>query len=148
MSKITMRWPDLDLEVACESIEENKTAFELFAANLPVKAVQGHEMVGGWLLRSRSVRLLKKPFDIVGSELKKEKMNIAPVGRISLLFPQGSSTEVMVKYAECVDDREYVPIAQVAKEDVEKLVKAGKAQWKSASRTKEVIIVEFSGEGK
>jgi hypothetical protein len=65
------------------------------------------------------------------------------------LFPQGSNTELLVKYGECVDDREYVPIAKVAEKDLQKLEKAGKAQWKSATRTKETIIVEFTcGEGK
>lgn len=143
MSNFIMRWPSLDLEVRCENIEVNKNAFDIFAENLPIKAIQGHEMVGGWLLRNRSVHLNKKPFDICSCELKAEKMNKAPVGRVSLLFPQGSNTELLVKYDDCVDDREYIPFAQVAADDLPKLLKAGKEQWKSATRSKDIIIVEF-----
>ena len=144
MCTFTMKWSSLNFEVTCECITENKEAFDLFMENLPVKALQGHEMVGGWILRDRAVLLGKKPFDLPKEKLITEKMNKAPVGRISLLFPQGKSTELLVKYDECVDNREYVPIAQVASADITKLQKAGKAQWKSATRTKEVIIVEFA----
>ena len=143
MSSFKMIWPGLGLEVVCESISENKEAFDLFAVNMPIKALQGHEMVGGWMLRDRAVLLEKKPFDISKEKLSIEKMNKAPVGRISFLFPQGKSTEILVKYDDCVDDRDYIPFAKVAAADIEKLQKAGKAQWKSATRTKEIIIVEF-----
>ena len=144
MSQFKMRWPDLGLEVTCESIAQNQEAFDLFIANLPVKAVQGHEMVGGWMLRDHSVLLKKKPFGLDDRTLPKEAMNAAPKGRVSLFSPEGSCTEVLVKYDECVDDREYVPIAKVVDADLETLKKVGKAQWKSASRTKEVIVVEFA----
>ena len=143
MSTFKMRWPDLGLEVRCEGLDVNKDALDILVANMPVKAVQGHEMVGGWILHDRSVMLNKKAFNLCPSTLTYEKMNKAPVGRISLLGPLGCNTEVMVKYDDCVDDRDYVPVAQVVAEDLEILKKAGKAQWKSATRTKEIIIVEF-----
>lgn len=70
-------------------------------------------------------------------------MQDAPIGRVSLLFPQGGSTEVLVKYGECVDTRPYIPIANVREEDIDTLKKVGKLQWKSATRTKEAYVVEF-----
>ena len=149
MSKFVMRWPELGLEVKCESIGVNEAACEVLVANLPIKAVQGHEMVGGWCLHDRSVIFGKKAFGLRASELVQETMDEAPEGRISLLFPQTSGSELLVKYGETVDNRKYVPVAQVVEEDLEVLKKAGRAQWKSATRTKEVITVEFvAGEEK
>lgn len=143
MGSFTMKWDSLNLEVECESISENKKAFDIFLENLPVKALQGHEMVGGWMLRDRAILLDKRSFDIKRTDLVTEKMIDAPIGRISFLFPQGRSAEILVKYDDCVDDRDYVPFARVKDADIEKLKQVGKAQWKSATRTKEVILVEF-----
>ena len=138
MSKFVMRWPELGLEVKCESIGVNEAACEVLVANLPIKAVQGHEMVGGWCLHDRSVIFGKKAFGLRASELVQETMDEAPSG-----------SELLVKYGETVDNRKYVPVAQVVEEDLEVLKKAGRAQWKSATRTKEVITVEFvAGEEK
>ena len=69
-----------------------------------------------------------------------------PVGRISLLQPQLRGAELLVKYDESVENREYVPIAQVEEADLEILKKAGKEQWKATSRTREIIFVEFEKE--
>ena len=146
MATFIMRWPALDLSVHCESLDKNPQAFAQFQANLPIKAVQGHEMVGGWILRSHAIRFAKQPFARI--EMEQETMQNAPEGRVSLLFPQGGSAELLVKYGESVDDRLYVPIAQVVAEDLPKLKQAGKAQWKSTTRTKEIIVVEFAEEGK
>ncbi|NCB30096.1 MAG: hypothetical protein EOM66_01650 [Clostridia bacterium] len=143
MKKFKMRWPELGLEVTCNGIAANGAALDTLLANLPIKTIQGHEMVGGWMLRDRSVHLKKQPFAIAPSDLSEEAMQDAPVGRISLLFPQGSNTEVLAKYDACVDTRTYVPIAQVQDSDLDVLKKVGKLQWKSATRTKEVYVVEF-----
>ncbi len=143
MASFTMKWPELGIEILCESIDKNQDVFETFAANLPTKALQGHEMLGGWILRDRSVIFSKKKFAFKREELSYEQMKDAPVGRVSLLNPLGKSAELLVKYGDCVDDRNYVPFAQVAAADIEKLQKAAKDIWKSAVRTKEVIIVEF-----
>ena len=98
------------------------------------------------MLRDHSVLMNKRVFDIPASGLKQETMKDAPVGRISLLFPQGIMTEVLVKYDECKDFREYVPVAKVVDDDLEILKKVGKLQWKSATRTKEIYTVEFVAE--
>lgn len=143
MSRFIMRWPSLGLQVRCESLDVNREAFDLLEANLPIRAVQGHEMVGGWLLRDRALLLRRQPFSIPAPALITEAMGKAPVGRVSLLFPQGSTTELLVKYDQSVDDRSYVPVAVVLPEDLPLLEQAGKAQWRSATRTKEVIPVEF-----
>jgi hypothetical protein len=143
MKNFKMCWPELGLEVICNGIRENGAALDAFVANMPVKALQGHEMVGGWLLRDRSVHLRKQPFSLALDSLHQEIMKDAPIGRIALLFPQGGSTEVLIKYDECSDTRPYVPIAKVRDEDLETLKKVGKLQWKSATRTKEAYIVEF-----
>ena len=73
-------------------------------------------------------------------------MDAAPVGRISLLQPQLRGAELLVKYDKSVENREYVPIAQVEEADLEILKKAGKEQWKATSRTREIIFVEFEKE--
>lgn len=146
MSCFIMSWPSLNLQVRCESLDVNQEAFDLFVENLPIKSLQGHEMVGGWLLRDRSVLFNKKLFTIPANALVKEKMDAAPVGRISLLQPQGRGAELLVKYDESVENREYVPIAQVVEEDLEILKKAGKEQWKATSRTRDIIFVEFTKE--
>ena len=143
MKKFKMRWPALKLEVVCEEIQVNQNAWDVFAGNMPMKAIQGHEMVGGWMLRSRAVHMKRIPFQIPGADLIYEKMQDAPIGRISLLFPQGSSTEVLVKYDQCVDDRDYVPVAQVEEQYLDVLKKVGKLQWQSSTRTKEIYRVEF-----
>lgn len=143
MPRFIMRWPDLNLEVRCESLQTNQEAFDLFVENMPLKVLQGHEMVGGWLLRDHSILFHKKKFDIPAKRLFTEKMDKAPVGRISFLQPQGLGAELLVKYDESVDNREYVPIAQVIPEDIAILKQVGKEQWKATTRTREIIFVEF-----
>lgn len=144
MKKFKMRWPALELEVICQEIPANADALAALVSNMPMKAIQGHEMVGGWMLRSRAVRMEKHPFTIPSEQLERERMKDAPVGRVSLLFPQGGSTEVVVKYDDCADDREYIPVAWVSEEWLDVLKKVGKLQWQSATRTKEICHVEFT----
>lgn len=146
MQRFIMRWPELGLSVRCEGLDINRDALDTFVENMPVKALQGHEMVGGWLLRDHSILFNKKPFDIPSVKLFSERMDQAPVGRISFLRPQGRGAELLVKYDESVDTREYIPVAQVVPEDLETLKKAGKEQWKATTRTREIIFVEFSKE--
>jgi len=145
MKSFTMSWESLGLKVTCDAIAENRAAFDIFCANLPIEALQGHEVTGGWMLRDRSVHFRKKPFDIPASQLKSIPMDKAPEGCVCLLFAQGGSAELVTKYDECVDQREYIPIAQVRAGDMEALKEAGKAAWKSASRTKEIIVSKMEG---
>lgn len=146
MLHFTMRWPALNLSVDCESCGENEAALRILMENMPIKTVQGHEMVGGWILRNRSVVMNKRFFDIPAAKLTQETMKDAPVGRISLLFPQGNMTEMLVKYDDCDDFRNYVPVAKVVDQDLEVLKKVGKLQWQSTTHSKQVIVVEFIAE--
>lgn len=143
MKSFTISWPSLGLKVSCNPIQENKDVFDLFCANLPIKALQGHEVVGGYMLRNRTIRFTKKPYDIENAS--EMVMNAAPEGTVFLFSAQAGSGELVIKYDECVDDRGYIPFAQVAAEDMVALKKAGKAAWKSASRTKDVIISVIEG---
>ena len=143
MKSFTISWPSLGLKVSCAPIAENQQVFDLFCANLPVKVLQGHEVVGGYMLRDRVVHLTKKPYDV--TDAVEVPMNQAKEGTVFLFSPQGSSGELVIKYDECVDDRGYIPFAQVAEADMAALKKAGKAAWKSASRTKDVIISVIEG---
>lgn len=144
MRKFKMRWPGLNYEVMCEGIEVNEAALDILVNNMPIKTLQGHEMVGGRILRDRAVRLKKQPFDLDPESLETEKLKDAPVGRISLLSPLGSGTELLVKYDDCVDDRDYIPVAKVRDEDLEILKKAAKLEWQSATREQKTIIVQFA----
>ena len=144
MKKFKMRWPSLELEVICTEIEQNGAALDTLVANMPVKALQGHEMVGGKILRDRAVHMSKKPFDVSPAEWKTERLKDAPIGRVVLLSPYGRGTELLVKYDECVDDRDYIPVAQVRECDLPVLEKAGKAAWRSATREQQTIIVELT----
>ena len=143
MGCFVMRWPSLGLQVRCKSLDVNADAFDLLVENMPIKSLQGHEMVGGWLLRDRSVLFNKTLFTIPSCKLHKETMDTAPVGRVSLLQPQGRGAELLVKYDESVENREYVPVAQVVETDLETLKKVGKEQWKATSRTRDIIFVEL-----
>lgn len=143
MKTFTISWPSLGLKVSCGPIKENQEVFDLFCANLPVQALQGHEVVGGYMLRDRMVRFAKKPYDIQGAA--EIPMNTAAEGTVFLFSPQGQSGELVIKYDECVDDRGYIPFAQVAAQDMAELKKAGRAAWKSASRTKDIIISVIEG---
>lgn len=143
MRSFIMRWPELGLGVRCKGLDINQAAFDIFVENMPTKALQGHEMIGGWLLRDHSILFNRKPFDIPKVELSTENMDQAPVGRISFLRPQGRGAELLAKYDESVDTREYIPVAQVVPEDLEILKKAGREQWKATTRTREIIFVEF-----
>jgi hypothetical protein len=144
MPSFKMSWPDLGLGVTCDEVSENRAAFGLFVANLPIKAVQGHEMTGGWILRDHSIIFRKKPFGLDEKTLSKQTMDKIPVGGLCFLFPEMSCAELLVKYDESVDDREYIPFARVREGDLGALKEAGKLQWKSATRTKEIIVVEFA----
>lgn len=144
MRSLKMRWPGLNCEVLCDGIEENQAVLSALMENMPVKALQGHEMIGGWILRCRAVQLKKTPFDFKEEELKMESLQQAPVGRISLLGSLGSTTELLVKYDDCVDDRKYIPIAQVRAECIPYLRKVAKLQWRSATREQKTIVTEFT----
>lgn len=143
MNTFTISWPSLGLKVVCSPVQANRDVFDLFCENLPIKALQGHEVVGGFMLRNRIVRFTKKPYDIKNAS--EEAMNAAAEGTVFLTAAQAGSGELVIKYDECVDDRKYIPFAQVAEEDMAALKKAGKAAWKSASRTKDVIISVIEG---
>ena len=143
MKSFVISWPSLGLKVNCEPISENKNVYDLFCENLPMKVLQGHEVVGGYMLRDRTVRFDKKPYDI--KDAKEIAMNTAEEGTVFLTAAQCGSGELVVKYGECVDNRGYIPFAKVSAEDMAALKKAGKAAWKSASRTKDIIISEIKG---
>ena len=144
MKSLKMRWPGLNCEVLCDGIAENQAILDVLMENLPVKALQGHEMIGGRILRCRAVQLKKVPFDFEEGDLKMESLQQAPVGRISLLGSLGSTTELLVKYDDCVDDRDYIPIAQVRAECIPQLRKAAKLQWQSATREQKTIVTELT----
>lgn len=72
-----------------------------------------------------------------------ESLEQAPVGRVSLLGSLGSAVELLVKYDDCVDDRDYIPVAQVRPECLSELRKAAKLQWRSATREQKTIVAEF-----
>ena len=146
MLRFKMQWPQLGLAVNCEACGKNEDALKVLMDNMPIKTVQGHEMVGGWMLRDRCVYMGKHFFDIPAEDLETECMKDAPIGRISLQFPQGNCAEMLVKYDQCEDFRSYVPVANVVAEDLEILKKVGKLQWKSATRTKEILLVELIAE--
>lgn len=143
MKTFTISWPSLGLKVACGPVQVNRDVFDLFCENLPIKVLQGHEVVGGFMLRDRMVPFGKKPYDIQNAA--EEAMNTAAEGTVFLTAAQAGSGELVIKYDACVDDRTYIPFAQVAGEDMAALKKAGKAAWKSASRTKDVIISVIEG---
>ena len=146
MLRFKMVWPQLNLSVRCQSCGKNENALKILMENMPIQTIQGHEMVGGWMLRNRALYMVKRFFDSPAQELESESMKDAPVGRISLLFPQGNSTEMLVKYDVCEDFRSYTPVADVVEEDLEILKQVGQLQWKSATRTKEILAVEFVAE--
>lgn len=143
MKKFTISWPSLGLQVSCNQIAENQDVFDLVCENLPITSLQGHEVVGGFMLRNRTIRFSKKLYEIEQAETR--VMKDAPEGMLFLESPQGSSGELIIKYDVCVDDRKYIPFAQVTEDDLPALKKAGKAAWKSASRTKDVIISVMEG---
>lgn len=144
MRSFKMRWPKLNYEVVCDSISENQDVLDALIENMPIKALQGHEMVGGRILRCRAVQLKKCSFDFEPENLKLETLQQAPIGRISLLGSLGSATELLVKYDDCVDDREYIPVAQVRAEYLSELRKAAKLQWQSATREQKTIVAELT----
>lgn len=144
MKSFKMRWPVLNCEVLCDSIPENQAVLDVLLENMPVKALQGHELVGGRILRCRAVQLKKRPLDFGDRELTLESLEQAPVGRISLLGSLGSTTELLVKYDDCVDTRDYIPVAQVRPECLPDLHKAARLQWQSATREQKTIIAEFT----
>ncbi len=143
MKSFKMRWPVLNCEVLCDSIPENQAVLDALLENMPGKALQGHEMVGGRILRCRALQLKKRPLDFEDGELTMESLEQAPVGRVSLLGSLGSAVELLVKYDDCVDDRDYIPVAQVRPECLSELRKAAKLQWRSATREQKTIVAEF-----
>ena len=128
MKSFKLRWPVLNCEVLCDGIPENQAVLDVLLENMPAKALQGHEMVGGRILRCRAL----------------QRLNKAPAGRISLLGSLGSATELLVKYDDCVDDRDYIPVAQVRPECLPALRRAAKLQWQSATREQRIIVAEFT----
>ena len=144
MKKFFVTWPSLNIKVACEPIDINENVFDLFVSNLPIKAIQGHDVIGGFALRDRNVRFTKNPYDLSGEKLC--KMCEADEGTVFLASPQGTSGEMLIKYGECVDDSLYIPFAKVSADDLAALKKAGKAAWVSAARTKDIIVTEIVGE--
>ena len=146
MGNFILSWPDAGRRVRCIPLEENAAAAACFAANLPVRVLQGHEMTGGWMLHDRCIPLRQQAFRLAPETLAEERMCDAPVGRVALLSPRGGMTELVVKYDECADTRAYIPIAQVAEEDIPALRAAGQAQWAASTRSKAVIFAEFTPE--
>lgn len=143
MKSFIIKWPALGLQVSCEPAGVNTEVFELFCENLPQTVLQGHEVVGGWMLRDRAVRFCSKPYAV--EQAAAVPLCGEPDGTLFLVSPQGTSGELVIKYGDCADNRPYIPFAKVAEADMAALRKAGRAAWKSAARTKDVIVSVIEG---
>lgn len=142
MRSFKITWPEQNLSITCHELKINGEVFDKFYSNLPTRSLQGHEVTGGWVLRNRSMHFHKVPF-LLEDAYETITLKSAPVGTVCLTFPQGSSGELVIRYDDCVDTRQYIPIAEVLDEDLEILKKIGKEAWTSVIRTKKVMFAEF-----
>ncbi len=54
-----MRWPELGKQVRVRAIDQNKDVFKWFVENLPITALQGHNVVAGYALSAQDVGFKK-----------------------------------------------------------------------------------------
>jgi hypothetical protein len=137
-----IEWPSLGVKVVADGLDHNKDMREWFIDCLPVEAVQGHAMVSGELLYVMNLAMKMDPPRRY-HDLVTELFTTQPVGRVNLFATAGRIGSIMVKYGLITEPMRYPTIAQVRKQDIPELVKAGRAEWNSIYNTKEVIKVVF-----
>jgi hypothetical protein len=139
---LEMEWPEAGVKVESEPLSFNQDFYEYFLDNCPLKGIQSHAVVSGKLLYIMNLKLSKFPSRRY-MELKMEDLSEAPLGRIFIFITAGKVGSVMVKYGDITEPMSYPTIAQVKKEDLEKIKQAGRAEWNSIYRNKEIISVYY-----
>jgi len=139
---LEMEWPELGIKVEAEPLSFNQDFYEYFLDNCPLKGIQSHAVVSGKLLYIMNLKLSKFPAQRY-MELEMEDLAEEAVGRVSVFVTFGKVGSLMVKYGEISEPMKYPTIAQVKEADIEKLIEAGKAEWESIYRTKQIISVIY-----
>jgi hypothetical protein len=139
---LEMEWPEVGIKVESEPLSFNQDFYEYFLDNCPLKGIQSHAVVSGKLLYIMNLKLSKFPSRRY-MELKMEDLSQAPLGRVFIFITSGKVGSVMVKYGDITEPMNYPTIAQVRKADLEKLKTAGRAEWESIYRNKEIISVLY-----
>ena len=140
---LEMEWPEIGVKVESEPLSFNQDFYEYFLDNCPLKGVQSHAVVSGKLLYIMNLKLSKFSSQRY-MELKMEDLAEAPLGRVFIFITSGKVGSVMVKYGDISEPMSYPTIAQVREADIEKLKIAGRAEWESIYRNKEIISVLYT----
>ena len=139
---LEMEWPELGIKVEAGPLPFNRVFYEYFLDNCPLKGIQSHAVVSGKILYIMNLRLSKfAPQRYL--ELKMEDLSEEPVGRVSIFVTAGKVGSLMVKYGPISEPMSYPTIAQVKASHMKKLVEAGRAEWESIYRNKNIISVIY-----
>jgi hypothetical protein len=139
---LEMEWPEIGIKVEAEPLAFNQDYYEYFLDNCPLKGIQSHAVVSGKLLYIMNLKLSRFSRERY-MDLKMEDLSEEPVGRISIFLTFGKVGSIMVKYDEITEPMSYPTIAQVKEADIEKLKEAGKAEWESIYRNKQILSVIY-----
>ena len=139
---LEMEWPEVGIKVEAEPLSFNQEFYEYFLDNCPLKGIQSHAVVSGQLLYIMNLRFAKYPTRRY-MDLQMEDLSEEPIGRVSIFLTAGKTGSVMAKYGYVNEPMSYPSIAQVKEPDLDKLVQAGKAEWDSIYRNKEIITVIY-----
>lgn len=140
---LEMEWPELKIKVEAEPLPFNQEFYDFFLDNCPLKGIQSHAVVSGQILYIMNLRFTKYP-DKRYMDLQMEDLMEEPVGRISIFLTAGKTGSVMAKYGYVNEPMSYPSIAQVVEKDMEKLKEAGRAEWESIYRNKQIISVVYT----
>lgn len=139
---LEMEWPEIGIKVEAEPLSFNRDFYEYFLGNCPLKGIQSHAVVSGKLLYVLNLRLSRFPAESY-LDLKMEDLSEEPIGRVSVFITFGKVGSIMAKYGEVNEPMKYPTIAQIRDRDIEKLKEAGKAEWESIYRNKQIISVIY-----
>ena len=120
-SKLIIEWPDLDLRVTADFLDDLNPEFcDVIRQNMPIETIQSHGVIAGGLLMA--------PTRIVCTRAPRTLENLAeqPLGRInfSLFY-----LAISMKYSPIAEPLDISPVAQVCPEDIDTLARLGKRVW-------------------
>jgi len=141
---LNVRWPALNKEVVVKPLTVNVDLFSWFLKNTPCKSIQGHAVVSGDLIYTKTIQI-QQPATLRYHELEFMLLNEAPIGMVFINVSRKRSGTIMIKYGDITENMPYPVIGQVRREDLGVIQEVGSNIWDAFYNTKEIITCQFEG---
>ena len=150
LKNFIMTWPELNVSVECEPLEDNRQIYAWWLSQMPIKTIQTHAAVTGNLMYNLNVWMPERLPTFPKDEVKYTSMTEAPIGYGNMGFNErqafgaGQVGVFDLVYGKCTEDMVVAYVYRVLPEYIETIKEVGQKVWESFYRTKEIITVELT----